>query len=87
MHKLKCKNKEKNKINSILHKISKELVNKAYKNKACIVIGKLKYLKKDKGRKFNRKLSGFSYYKLTQYITYKAKEKGIPSSGIYNKQS
>jgi len=28
-------------------------------------------------RKFNRMLSGFQYYKLTQYITYKAALAGI----------
>ncbi len=74
----KIKNKEKNKVNSLLDKLSKEIINDAYKNKACIVIGKLKHLKKDKGRRFNRKLSGFSYYKLTNYLSYKAKEKGVP---------
>ena len=30
-----------------------------------------------RGKKFNRKLSGFQYYKLTQYITYKAALTGI----------
>ncbi len=75
----KIRNKEKNKVNSILHKISKNIVAKAYENKAGIVIGKLKGLNKVYyGRKFNRKLGGFSYYKLTQYIKYKAKEKGVP---------
>jgi transposase len=29
------------------------------------------------GRKFNRKLAGFQYYKLTQYIKYKAALAGI----------
>jgi putative transposase len=29
------------------------------------------------GRKFNRKLAGFQYYKLTQYIMYKAALAGI----------
>jgi len=74
----KIRKKERNKINSILHQVSREIVEKAYANKAAIVIGYLKNLKKNKGRKFNRKLSGFSYYKLTNYITYKAKERGVP---------
>src|SRR3989344_2822987 len=74
----KIKNKEKRKINAILHQVSKEIITNAYKNKAALVIGKLKYLKRDKGRKFNRKLSNFSYYKLTTYLIYKAKEKGVP---------
>src|SRR3989344_1289727 len=74
----KIKNKEKRKINSILHKISKSIVLNAYDSKSAIVIGKLNNLKKDKGRKFNRKLSSFSYYKLTKFIEYKSKEKGVP---------
>ena len=74
----KFKNKEKNKINSILHNISKNVVSKAFVNKSGIVIGQLKDLKKNKGRKFNRKLSNFSYYKLTQYIKYKSLEKRVP---------
>jgi transposase len=45
------------------------------------VLGDIKYLRKRKqntrGRKFNRKLSGFPYYKLTQYIKYKAALAGI----------
>ena len=74
----RIKNKEKNKVNSLLHRLSKKIINDAHKNKACIVIGKLNSLKKDKGRRFNRKLSNFSYYKLTSYLSYKAKEKGVP---------
>ncbi len=74
----KIKNKEKNKVNNILHEVSKNLVGQAFNNKAVIVIGKLKDLKKNKGRKFNRKLSGFSHYKLVNYIKYKARELGVP---------
>ena len=75
---IKIKNKEKRKINTLLHTVSKEIIINAYQNKSTIVIGKLKNFKKNKGRKFNRKISSFSYYKLTQYLKYKAREKGIP---------
>ncbi len=74
----KMKNKERNKVNYILHNTSKQLVDKAYRDKAAIVIGKLKNLKKNKGRKFNRKLSNFSHYRLINYISYKAKVLGVP---------
>jgi putative transposase len=74
----KIKHKEKNKANSILHKVSRVIVNNAAKNKAAIVIGRLKNLKKNKGRKFNRKIGSFSYYKLVNYISYKAKVLGVP---------
>ncbi len=74
----KIKNKEKRRINSLLHTLSKNIVTEAYNKKAAIIIGKLYNLRINKGRKFNRKLSSFSYYKLTRFIEYKAKEKGIP---------
>ena len=74
----KIKDKEKRKIHSNLHKLSKDIVQEAYKNKSAIVIGKLNNLKKNKGRKFNRKLSSFSHYKLTKLIEYKSQELGVP---------
>ncbi|MGA9151527.1 MAG: zinc ribbon domain-containing protein [Candidatus Nitrosopolaris sp.] len=46
-----------------------------------MVLGDIKHLRRRKqntrGRKFNRKPSGFQYYKLRQYITYKAALVGI----------
>ena len=74
----KIRDKEQRKVNTLLHQLSKSIVMEAKKKKAAIVIGKLKDLKKNKGRKFNRKLSGFSHYKFTQFLTYKAKERGVP---------
>ncbi|HLD16027.1 MAG TPA: transposase [Candidatus Nanoarchaeia archaeon] len=71
-------NREKNKSNFYLHKLSKKIVEMAYKLKSAIVLGELKYLHKNKGRKINRKISNLSNYKLCNYITYKAKEKGVP---------
>ena len=74
----KIKNKEKRKVNSILHTLSKAVVLEAYNNKSCIVIGELKNLPKNKGRKFNRKLSSFSYYQFTKFLEYKSKQLGVP---------
>jgi len=74
----KISDKEKRRINNLLHELSKWIVNQAYLTKSAIVIGKLKNLPKIYNRKFNRKLSNFPYYKLTNYIEYKAKQKGVP---------
>ena len=74
----KIKHKERNKINSIFHKISKEIVKMAYENNAAITIGKLEALPLDNGRKMNRKVSNFGYYKFTQYLKYKAQALGVP---------
>ncbi|GEM_PF-1225365 len=72
------KDKEKRKVNTLLHQLSKQIVIRAKKNKAALVIGKLNQLPKYKGRRFNRKLSSFSHYKFIQFLTYKAKERGVP---------
>jgi putative transposase len=70
--------------NDIIHKITREIVNRAIETDSLIVLvlGKLKGLrnqekKKGRGRKFNRKLSGFPYFKFTEYLTYKAALAGI----------
>jgi putative transposase len=67
---------EKRIANDIIHNISRDIVNRAIETDAVIVLGDIKHLRRRKqntrGRKFNRKLSGFQYYKLTQYIKYKS---------------
>jgi IS605 OrfB family transposase len=75
----KIGNKERQVVNDILHKISRAIVNEALENDSMIVLGKLKGIRKNgKGRKFNRKLNnGFPYYRLSQFIEYKAKWVGI----------
>jgi putative transposase len=55
---------------------------------SLIVLGKLKGLrnqekKKGRGRKFNRKLSGFPYFKFPEYLTYKAALAGIKVIKIF----
>jgi len=72
---------EKRIANDIMHNISRDIVNQAINTNAIIVLGYIKHLRMQKqntrGKKFNRKLSGFQYYKLTQYIKYKAALAGI----------
>lgn len=65
-------------VNDYLHKISKEIVEQAIKTNSLIVFGDLKEIRnQNKGRRFNRKLNDFPYYKLAQYIRYKAEWNGI----------
>jgi putative transposase len=71
---------EKRKVNDILHKISRDIVQQAEENNACIVLGDLKGIRKSakgKGKRFNRIVANMPYHKLTQYIQYKAEWKGI----------
>ncbi|MEW5840907.1 MAG: transposase [Thermoproteota archaeon] len=72
---------EKRIANNIVHNISREIVNQAIETDSIIVLGNLKYLRKRKQRQYRRRmarlLSGFPYYKLMQYIRYKAALAGI----------
>jgi putative transposase len=70
---------EKRITNDIVHNISRQIVNRAIESNALITIGDIKHLRRrhNTNRKFNRKLAGFQYYKLTRYIKYKAALAGI----------
>ena len=66
-------------VNHELHKISKTIVDEAKRTNAMIVLGKLKGIRKNiKGSKRVRRLiNNFPYYRLVQYIKYKAAWIGI----------
>jgi putative transposase len=79
---------EKRKVNDILHKISKDIVDQAEENNACIVLGNLKGIRKSaKGKRMNRIVANMPYHKLTQYIKYKAEWKGIRVKQISEKDT
>ena len=62
----------------MLHKISREIVNRAKEEDAVIVLGDLRGIRKqNKGRRFNRELNSFPYYRLSKFIEYKAAWEGI----------
>jgi putative transposase len=76
--------------NNIIYKITREIVNRAIETDSLIVLGKLKGLRnrekkegRGRGRKFNGKLSGFPYFKFTEYLTYKAALAGIKVIKIF----
>ena len=74
----KIGNKERRVVDDLLHKISREIVNRAKEENAVIVLGDLKGIRKqNRGRKFNRKLNTFPYYRLSKFIEYKALLEGI----------
>jgi len=74
----KIGNKERRVVDDLLHKISREIVNRAKEENAVIVLGDLKRIRKqNRGRKFNRKLNTFPYYRLSKFIEYKALWEGI----------
>ena len=73
------KNKEFLQVNHELHKISKEIVEAAKKTNAVIVVGKLKGIRQriKGGRRTRSLVNNFPYYRLVQYIKYKAEWLGI----------
>ena len=75
----KIKDSERRKVNDILHKISKQIVDEALSEKACIVLGDLKGIRqRSRGRRMNRIVANMPYYRLTEYICYKAAWAGVP---------
>lgn len=72
-------NKEQRIVDDKLHKISRQLVNLAKENNSCILLGDLSGIRnKKKGKRLNRIISNMPFYKLKQFITYKANWEGIP---------
>ena len=73
--------KEHRLVNDQLHKISKEVVSLADSTNSCIVLGSLTGIRentKGRGKRLNRIVANMPFYTLSQYIEYKAREKGIP---------
>jgi len=76
-------NKEERIVNDLIHKISRDIVNKAKETNSMICWGNIKGIRKNKkGRKFNRKLNSFPFYKLKEQIRYKAEWEGIKTVKI-----
>lgn len=71
-------NTEQRKIQAILHKISRDIVNEAKHKKAIILLGDLKGIRKHaRGKRMNRIVSNMSYYRLSKMIEHKASWEGI----------
>ncbi len=74
----KIGHKERRIMNDDLHKIAKDIVDETEKHNAIIAIGSLKGVRNNnKGRKANRKVNSMPFYRLREYIRYKAMERGI----------
>ncbi|MDF2956933.1 MAG: Transposase [Candidatus Alkanophagales archaeon MCA70_species_1] len=73
----KIGDKERRVVSDELHKVAKDIVDEAERHDAVIAIGDLKGVRKNKGRKVNRKVNSMPLYRLKEYIRYKAFERGI----------
>jgi putative transposase len=75
----KIGNRERKVVDSILHTISRRIVDEADKKNSTIVLGDLKGIRANRGdRSFNRRLNSFPFYRLAKFIEYKASWLGIP---------
>jgi putative transposase len=74
----KIKDTEKRKVNDVLHKISRKIVDIAYQHNALIVLGDLTGIRKHaKGKRMNRIVSHMPFYRLSKIIQYKAEWLGV----------
>lgn len=70
---------EQRKVNDMLHKISRKIVDLAKEHDAIIVLGELQGIRKSvKGHRMNRIVNNMPYLKLSQMVKYKAEWSGIP---------
>lgn len=79
------KNREYRRTKDLDHKISKKIVEYAQEKQSCIVLENLKDIRKrctkgkgSRSRNLNRLVNNWSFYRLGEFITYKAKLYGVP---------
>jgi putative transposase len=73
--------KEKRRVDAVLHRVSKEIVEMADKTTSWIAIGDLTGIRrktKKMGKRMRRIVSNMPFHKLTRMIIYKAVMRGIP---------
>lgn len=79
----KWKDKEHNKVEDILHKVTTEIADYCEENKLAVAVGDLEGIQnKDRGKVMNRKLHRFPHYKFKQLLRYKLKERGLPMAEV-----
>lgn len=75
----KVGHKERRRVNAVLHKVSKAIVERAKESNAIILLGNLKGIRqRHRGKRLNRIVANMPYHRLTQMISYKALWEGIP---------
>ena len=81
---------EQRKVNDVLHKVSRSIVEEAKRENAVIVIGELNGIRqsaKGKGKRFNRIVANMPYFHLTSMIYYKATLEGIKVEAVSEKDT
>jgi len=77
------RNRQSRRIQQYLHKISKDIIQRAVQSKSMIVFEEIKGIRKlykkgnGQGNRYRRKLNSWSFYELQRQVEYKAKWEGI----------
>lgn len=80
----KTRSRQTKRVNQYLHRISKDIVQRAKETKSMIVLEDLKGIRKlyrkgnGQGNKYRRKLNSWSFYELQRQVEYKAAWDGVP---------
>lgn len=76
--------RRKNRINQMLHRVSKDIVKHAVENKQAIVFEDIRRIRRlyqkgnGQGRQYRGMMNSWSFHEIKHQIEYKAKWKGIP---------
>jgi putative transposase len=76
--------RRKNRVNQILHKVSKDVVQNAVQNKHALVFEDIRHIRKLyqkgnwQGKKYRGTMNGWSFSEIKRQIDYKARWNGIP---------
>lgn len=85
--------RRKNRINQLLHKVSKAIVQHAVQNKQAIVFEDIRNIRKlyqkgnFQGRQYRGRLNGWSFAEIKRQIEYKAKWNGVPIIQLTKKET
>ncbi|MDE2590529.1 MAG: IS200/IS605 family accessory protein TnpB-related protein, partial [Patescibacteria group bacterium] len=86
-------NRRSRRIQQYMHKISKDIIQRAKESKSIIILEDIKGIRKlyrkgnGQGNRYRRRLNSWSFYELQRQITYKAKWEGIPVGFIDPKRT
>lgn len=85
--------RKKNRVNQILHKVSKSIVEHASKKKEAIVFEDIRHIRKlyqkgnRQGREFRGRMNGWSFSGIKRQIEYKARWIGLPVIQLSKKET
>ena len=86
-------NRRKNRINQILHKVSKTVVETAVKNRNAIVFEDIRHIRKlyqkgnGQGKNHRAKMNSWSFFEIKRQIEYKSRWVGLPIIQLSKKET